>query len=233
MAVLIRVEEDGSISFGNAALKEKSKQDDFSHEGDIYKVKTWEEITKLERNGLFAYESVPGTNVEHMQVGADRVSFTVSGPQDAEITLGLEAGCEYDIQIEFGDIGNILAYISIGDRIQDIERLVGALADIKRLYSRDGKDLIAGEYIQPELVLSPQEAFYSERRSLTLDESVGQVCGEFVMCYPPGIPILAPGERITREIVDYILFAKERGCSLQGTEDPEVNHINVIKRKEN
>ena len=140
---------------------------------------------------------------------------------------------EYDIQIEFGDIGNILAYISIGDRIQDIERLVGALADIKRLYSRDGKDLIAGEYIQPELVLSPQEAFYSERKSLTLDESVGQVCGEFVMCYPPGIPILAPGERITREIVGYIQFAKERGCSLQGTEDPEVNHINVIKRKEN
>ena len=140
---------------------------------------------------------------------------------------------EYDIQIEFGDIGNILAYISIGDRIQDIERLVGALADIKRLYSRDGKDLIAGEYIQPELVLSPQEAFYAERRSLTLDESVGQVCGEFVMCYPPGIPILSPGERITQEIVDYIQFAKERGCSLQGTEDPEVNHINVIKRKEN
>ncbi|HGS3162421.1 TPA: aminotransferase class I/II-fold pyridoxal phosphate-dependent enzyme [Streptococcus pneumoniae] len=140
---------------------------------------------------------------------------------------------EYDIQIEFGDIGNILAYISIGDRIQDIERLVGALADIKRLYSRDGKDLIAGEYIQPELVLSPQEAFYSERKSLTLDDSVGQVCGEFVMCYPPGIPILAPGERITREIVDYIQFAKERGCSLQGTEDPEVNHINVIKRKTN
>ena len=140
---------------------------------------------------------------------------------------------EYDIQIEFGDIGNILAYISIGDRIQDIERLVGALADIKRLYSRDGKDLIAGEYIQPELVLSPQEAFYAERKSLTLDESVGQVCGEFVMCYPPGIPILAPGERITQEIVDYIQFAKERGCSLQGTEDSEVNHINVIKRKEN
>ena len=140
---------------------------------------------------------------------------------------------EYDIQIEFGDIGNILAYISIGDRIQDIERLVGALADIKRLYSRDGKDLIAGEYIQPELMLSPQDAFYSQRRSLALADAIGEVCGEFVMCYPPGIPILAPGERITREIVDYIQFAKERGCSLQGTEDPEVNHINVIKGKEN
>ena len=140
---------------------------------------------------------------------------------------------EYDIQIEFGDIGNILAYISIGDRIQDIERLVGALADIKRLYSRDGQDLIAGEYIQPEMVLSPQDAFYSQRRSLALADAIGEVCGEFVMCYPPGIPILAPGERITREIVNYIQFAKERGCSLQGTEDPEVNHINVIKRKEN
>lgn len=136
---------------------------------------------------------------------------------------------EYDIQIEFGDIGNILAYISIGDRLQDIERLVGALADIKRLYSRDGSDLISGEYIQPQLVLSPQEAFYAERESRSLQEAVGQVCGEFVMCYPPGIPLLAPGERVTQEIVDYIIFAKERGCSVQGTEDPDVNFINVIK----
>ncbi|HEM5301150.1 TPA: aminotransferase class I/II-fold pyridoxal phosphate-dependent enzyme [Streptococcus suis] len=136
---------------------------------------------------------------------------------------------EYDIQIEFGDIGNILAYISIGDRLQDIERLVGALADIKRLYSRDGSDLISGEYIQPQQVLSPQQAFYAERESRSLQEAVGQVCGEFVMCYPPGIPLLAPGERVTQEIVDYIIFAKERGCSVQGTEDPDVNFINVIK----
>lgn len=135
---------------------------------------------------------------------------------------------EYDIQIEFGDIGNILAYVSIGDRLQDIERLVGALADIKRLYSRDGSDLIAGEYIQPQLVLSPQEAFYAKRKRLPLASAVGQVCGEFVMCYPPGIPLLAPGERVTQEIVDYIQFAKERGCSLQGTEDPDVEMINVI-----
>lgn len=135
---------------------------------------------------------------------------------------------EYDIQIEFGDIGNILAYISIGDRIQDIERLVGALADIKRLYSGDGKDLITGEYIQPEVVLSPQEAFYAKSRTVQLAESAGAISGEVVMCYPPGIPILAPGERITQEIIDYVQFAKEKGCSLQGTEDPEVNQIKVI-----
>ncbi|WP_411335853.1 aminotransferase class I/II-fold pyridoxal phosphate-dependent enzyme [Ruminococcus gauvreauii] len=136
---------------------------------------------------------------------------------------------EYDIQIEFGDIGNILAYISIGDRIRDIERLVGALADIKRLYERDGSDLIAGEYIQPEVVISPQKAFYASRKLLPIDQTQQQVCGEFVMCYPPGIPILAPGERITQEIIDYIIFAKEKGCSLQGTEDPQVENLNVIQ----
>lgn len=136
---------------------------------------------------------------------------------------------EYDIQIEFGDIGNILAYISIGDRIRDIERLVGALADIKRLYERDGSDLVTGEYIQPQIVMSPQAAFYSRKVSLPIEETEGAVCGEFVMCYPPGIPILAPGEKISREIIDFILYAGEKGCSLQGTEDPEVKMLNVIR----
>jgi arginine/lysine/ornithine decarboxylase len=135
---------------------------------------------------------------------------------------------EYDIQIEFGDIGNILAYISIGDRIRDIERLVNALADIKRLYEKDQKPTISGDYIQPEVVVSPQQAFYSDKKSLELRQSVGHICAEFIMCYPPGIPILAPGERITKEIVDYIIYAKEKGCSLQGTEDIEANYLNVL-----
>lgn len=137
---------------------------------------------------------------------------------------------EYDIQIEFGDIGNILAYISIGDRTRDIERLVGALSDIKRLYERDGSGLVTGEYVQPQVVMSPQKAFYSSKISLPIGETEGAVCGEFVMCYPPGIPILAPGERISREIIEYILYAGQKGCSLQGTEDPEVKRLNVIRQ---
>ena len=136
---------------------------------------------------------------------------------------------EYDIQIEFGDIGNILAYISIGDRIQDIERLVGALEDIKRNYGRTGEDLYCGEFIQPEVVISTQKAFYSEKEEIPLEQTSGRVCAEIVMCYPPGIPILTPGERITDEIINHIEFARERGCSLQGTHDPEVKQINVIK----
>ena len=135
---------------------------------------------------------------------------------------------EYDIQIEFGDIGNILAYISIGDRIQDIERLVGALEDIGRSYEKDSSTLYCGDFIQPEVVCTPQEAFYADKRQIPIRETVGAICAELVMCYPPGIPILTPGERITGEIIEYILYAKEKGCSLQGTQDPSVQLLNVI-----
>ena len=136
---------------------------------------------------------------------------------------------EYDIQIEFGDIGNILAYLSMGDRIQEVERLVSALAEIRRRYQRDSSDLLRQEYIDPIVVTSPQEAFYAEKVSLPLRQTQGRVCSEFVMCYPPGIPILAPGEQITAEILDYIQFAKKKGCSMTGPEDPDISRLNVLK----
>ena len=135
---------------------------------------------------------------------------------------------EYDIQIEFGDIGNILAYISIGDRIQDIERLVGALEDIKRLYSKPVSRLHNAEYITPIVAATPQKAFYSEKALIPIRETPGKICGEFVMCYPPGIPILAPGEMVTEEIVSYVLYAKEKGCSMQGPEDGTLERLNVL-----
>lgn len=134
---------------------------------------------------------------------------------------------EYDIQIEFGDIGNILAYLSMGDRLQELERLVSALAEIRRRYSKDPSGLLNQEYIDPEVVFSPQDAFYTNKKSVPINETEGKVCCEFVMCYPPGIPILAPGERITREILDYIQYAKEKGCSMTGPEDPNILYLNV------
>ncbi len=137
---------------------------------------------------------------------------------------------EYDIQIEFGDISNILAYISIGDRLQDIERLVGALADIKRLYSKAPSETFLAEYISPIVAATPQNAFYAEKESLPIRETVGRICSEFVMCYPPGIPILAPGEVITKEIVEYTLYAQAKGSSMQGPEDPDIAYLNVLKK---
>ncbi len=135
---------------------------------------------------------------------------------------------EYDIQIEFGDLGNILAYLSIGDRPREIERLVSALSEVKRRFGRDKSGLMKQEYIDPEVAVSPQAAFYSEKESLPIEKTAGRVCSEFVMCYPPGIPILAPGERITKEILDYIEYAKKKGCSMTGPEDAAIERLNVL-----
>ena len=136
---------------------------------------------------------------------------------------------EYDIQAEFGDLGNILAYLSIGDRQREVERLVSALAEIKRRFSRDKSTLMDFDYIDPIVAMSPQEAFYGEKESLPIRETAGRVCSEFVMCYPPGIPILTPGEQITEEIIDYIAYALEKGCSMTGPEDPGIERLNVLK----
>ncbi|HJB29034.1 MAG TPA: aminotransferase class V-fold PLP-dependent enzyme [Candidatus Blautia faecavium] len=136
---------------------------------------------------------------------------------------------EYDIQIEFGDLGNILAYLSIGDRPRDVERLVGALAEIRRRYQKSKAGLMQQEYIEPDVAVSPQEAFYAEKEMLPLNETEGRICSEFVMCYPPGIPILAPGEKITGQILEYIRYAKEKGCSMTGPEDPDIEKLNVLK----
>ena len=134
---------------------------------------------------------------------------------------------EYNIQIEFGDIGNILAIISAGDRALDIERLISALYEIKRIYSKDKAGMFDHEYISPEVIMPPQKAFYSQKLSIPISESIGKVCGEFVMCYPPGIPILAPGEKITDDILNYISYAKEKGCFMTGSKDINIENIKI------
>ena len=136
---------------------------------------------------------------------------------------------EYDIQIEFGDLGNILAYLSIGDRKRDVERLVSALSEIRRLYAKDRAGMMDNEYIAPDVAVTPQFAFYSPKECLPIRDTAGRICTEFVMCYPPGIPILAPGERVTEEIIDYILYAKDKGCQLTGPEDAAIERLNVLK----
>lgn len=104
---LIRLESDGTVSFGDYSLEKKSKLDDVKHQGDIYKVKTFKEITKLERNGMFVYESVPGTAVGHLQVAETGMTFTVEGKEDAQITLELEPETEYDISVGGVEAGSM------------------------------------------------------------------------------------------------------------------------------
>ena len=104
---LIRSEADGTISFGNYQLAAKSKLQDFEHDGDSYKIKTYYEITKLERNGMFAYSSVPGTSVLNFSETADSVSFIAEGAEDAQITLELKEDTEYEVWIDGKSIGTM------------------------------------------------------------------------------------------------------------------------------
>lgn len=112
---LIREEADGNISFGDYSLSEKAKKDGFLHDGDTYKIKTYKDITKLEKNEMFVYESVPGTCAEHLKVREDELSFEVSGADDAEITLGLEPETEYEIYKD--DIASGTMKTNLGGKI--------------------------------------------------------------------------------------------------------------------
>ncbi len=111
MADLIRVAADGSLGFGDYTLAEKSKLSDFPHQGDLYKVKTFAEITKLERNGSFVYESVPGTKVENFKEEDRRVSFAVEGNDHTQITLDLEEEKEYRVLVDGINLGNMTTNI--------------------------------------------------------------------------------------------------------------------------
>lgn len=109
---LLRAEQNGKLSFGNHKLDAKAKLEDFAFAGDIYKVKTFSEITKLEKNGMFLYESVPGTSVLNFSEEADSVSFVVEGEKDAQITIGLQEGSEYDVVIAGDDVGTMSTNLS-------------------------------------------------------------------------------------------------------------------------
>ncbi len=109
---LICTEQDGTISFGNYKLGQKVKKSDFEYQGDMYKVKTYNEITKLERNDMFVYESVPGTAAEHFRVTDEGVEFTVEGSKDAQITVQLENDTDYEIYVNDSAVGNMMTNMS-------------------------------------------------------------------------------------------------------------------------
>lgn len=121
---LIRREADGSISFGNHTLAQKAKVEDFAHEGDLYKVKTYQTMTKLEKNGMFAYESVPGTSVLCFRENEDGVSFLVEGSEDAQLTIGLQDDTEYDVKINGEDAGRMRT--NLGGKLSLSVELAGA-----------------------------------------------------------------------------------------------------------
>lgn len=149
--------------------------------------------------------------------------------------LGL-TGCQveallrkkYNIQVEMSDLFNILALVTIGDKKESVEALVNALKEIAA--NESVIDIKQATILpqNPEMIVTPRDAFYNPKKAVKLEESAGQIAGEMVMAYPPGIPVICMGERITKDIIDYIRILKEEKCQLQGTSDPKVDYIKVL-----
>lgn len=138
---------------------------------------------------------------------------------------------EYGIQVEFADFYNIFLIISLGDKMEYLEALLEALKDIsEKIGLQEFKKPVIMP-LNPQTIVAPRDAFYSPKKMVSLTESVGEISGEMVMAYPPGIPIVCMGERITKEIVDYIMLIKEERYQLQGTVDPYVDNILVLGRE--
>ena len=127
---LLRTEEDGRLSFGDYTLASKTKLDNFEFEGDLYKVKTFSEITKLEKNGMFVYESVPGSSVENFKETDREVTFRVSAPEDVQFTLELEPESEYEVLLDGVSAGKMTTNLS-GKLSVSVEISEGEAVDVK------------------------------------------------------------------------------------------------------
>jgi arginine/lysine/ornithine decarboxylase len=135
---------------------------------------------------------------------------------------------KYKIQIEFADLYNVFLILSIGDKKEYIDALIDAFKDLASNAKKTNHQKSYPLLSNPKLIVSPRDAFYSSKKSVSLDESVGEICGEMIMAYPPGIPVVSLGEKITKDIIDYVKLLKDEKCQLQGTADPYVDHVMVL-----
>jgi arginine decarboxylase len=135
----------------------------------------------------------------------------------------------HHIQIELSNLYGILALVTLGDGKDTVEALVDSLKAIAS--GCKIKNVLKYSMSLPEpaeVIASPREAFYAGNRPVPLEQAEGEISAEMIMAYPPGIPLVCPGERITREIIEYVKILKTEHCQLQGTEDPQINHIRVL-----
>ncbi len=138
---------------------------------------------------------------------------------------------KYNIQVEVADANNIMAVISIGDTEENIDQLVKALEDISESANNKSKELHDIQYIEPEVVVSPREAYFGKKTRVKLDDAENKISTESIMVYPPGIPIISPGERITKRMLEYVKFVRDQKCAITDLADENVEYIYVLEEK--
>jgi len=185
-----------------------------------------EEIRKIGGYVVFDRSMINGDTI--FDYDLTKLSINVANIGLTGFEIGAILRDEYKILIEYGDINNFMCVISLGDTKENIDKLVFALKDIKEKYQTEPIEVAKAEFTIPEISVSPREAFYARKMPVLFKESAGLVSGEFIMCYPPGIPVIAPGEVISQEAIDYILYAKEKGSIITGPEDLTNEYINIL-----
>jgi arginine decarboxylase len=188
-----------------------------------------EALAQIEGLRLLGYEWVgsPGcADLDPTKLVINVQGLGLSG-YEAEVVLREK----YQIQVELSDLYNVLILITIGDNEATVTQLVRSFQDMA--YSRRLKNVV--RYCPPlpaipEMALRPREAFYSETKVVDLEEAVGEVSAEMITVYPPGIPLICPGEIITQEMVNYIEVLKQEHAELQGPEDPAICQIKILKQ---
>lgn len=186
-----------------------------------------EEINKIDGCYAFGKELVGTSGVfdfDETKLGINVRNLGLTGLEVYDILRD-----EYNIQTELGDLYNVLAIVSLGDTQESLGALVAAMKDIAVKYRRNEEvKLTKGILKNPDIIVSPRDAYYSEKRSVSLEDAIGEISGESIMAYPPGIPIVTPGEKITKEMIEYVKLLKQEESLLQGTEDPYAENIKVL-----
>ena len=180
----------------------------------MYACKARDEINRIGSYYAFDKDILNGKSIydldpTKLSINTDEIGLTGS---DVYTILNKR----YKIQLEFGDIRNILAIGSVGDKEEYYRSLVSALSEISEKYKKPRPHKFDYEYFSPIIKMLPQKAFYSRCRVVGIRDSVNSISSSFVMCYPPGIPLLAPGELITRSIAEHITYAQAGRCDIVG-----------------
>lgn len=196
------------------------------------------EINKIPGLTTYGYEMVGRPGVHQFDGTKLTISARDLGYTGYEIEQIFRK--QYNIQLEMSELFNVLALITIGHSREDVEKIINACRDVKNwnrehvmlskiqlFYQRKDRPLELPDW--PRQLMTPREAFVAEFETVPLKESAGRICNEMITPYPPGIPILRPGDEITENIVDYVTLEMEAGVHIQGPYDPTLKTIRVVK----
>lgn len=185
-------------------------------------------INKIE--GLYAFGNelcdIPGVfNFDESKLGINVTGLGLTGFEVYDLLYK-----EYSIQMELADLYNVLGVVSLGDNISSTDALIYALLDIASKHEKNTKHYSFPIPLNnPQPGMTPRDAFYAKKEFVALDNAAGRIIGESVMIYPPGIPILAPGEVITKETIEYLKLLKTQHSQLTDMEDKELNNLLAVK----